>query len=256
MKLRLTLLALASAIVLRAAEAIPLFNATLTVGKEHRFVLADTTGKTSQFLRVGESFEGYTIKSYDAKAGALDLERDGKIVTVTLVADAATANAPMATPATIADAAAVMNKIHIDELLERSIVQQKKMIMASIERMSANIPAEAKDDFAAFQKKIVDEIGALLDVGKMKADITRIYSETFTKEELVGVSAFYDTPLGQTLLAKQSDVQQKMQAAMMPRMAEIGPKIQQMSRDFAQQMKEKREGGATVSPAPAPAPKP
>src|SRR5687768_13155499 len=105
MTLRLTLLALASAIALRAADALPLFNATLTVGKEHRFVLVDATGKASSFLRLGEKFDGYTLKSYDAKEGALELERDGKTSRVMLVADAAVTDGPaLALPATIEDA--------------------------------------------------------------------------------------------------------------------------------------------------------
>src|SRR5690349_20479745 len=103
-----------------AADQVPLFNATLTVGKENRFVLISAAGQTSSFLRVGDALDGYTIKAYDAKASALDLERGGKTVRVTLMADATVANGPLAqvTPATIADAAAIMNKIHIDALLE------------------------------------------------------------------------------------------------------------------------------------------
>jgi hypothetical protein len=79
MKLRIMFLALASAIALRAAESLPQFNATLTVGKEHRFVLVDAQGKASSFLNLGESFGGYKLKAYDAKTTTLDLERDGKI---------------------------------------------------------------------------------------------------------------------------------------------------------------------------------
>src|SRR5687768_181572 len=105
MKLRLTLLAFVSAIALRAADTLPLFNATLTVGKEHRFVLVDANGKPSSFLRLGEKFDGYTLKNYDAKAGALELERDGKVSRVMLVADAAVTDGPaLALPATIEDA--------------------------------------------------------------------------------------------------------------------------------------------------------
>lgn len=260
MKFRLLVLALASAFVLHAADTTPLFNATLTVGKEHRFVLVSPAGKTSQFLRLGDSFEGYTLKAYDPKAAALDLEREGKTIRVTLVSDAAVGNAPLAsTPATIADAAAVMSKIHIEDLLERSIAQQKKMFTTQIDRIGANFPNADKDDVAALQKKIMAEFESTLDVGKLKDDITRIYSETFSKDELEQISAFYDTPLGHTLLAKQPEVQQKMQASVMPRMAELGPKIQSMARDFAMEQKAKMSGAAPApapAPAPTPAPKP
>jgi len=251
--------------VAHAADQLPLFNATLTVGKEHRFVLvSQPEGKSSSWLKLGDSFAGYTLEAYDAKASALDLGRDGKISRVTIVADAAVeqgAATTLATPATLADAEAVMNKIHIDDLLDRSIAQQKKMIGSMMQRgMPASVPEEMKADYAAFQQRVMDEVGKLIDPVQMKADITRIYSETFSKEELNQISSFYDTPLGQTLLAKQPEIQQKMQGAMMPRMAEIGPKIQAMSREFGAQMKAKREaagvatGGATGGAAPAPKP--
>ena len=88
MKLRLILLALASTLALRAADTLPIFNATLTVGKEHRFILVSGS-KTSTFLKLGENFEGYTLKAFDAKTATLDLEHEGKIAHVTLAADAA-----------------------------------------------------------------------------------------------------------------------------------------------------------------------
>src|SRR5581483_10854676 len=193
-----------------------LFNALLTVGKEQRFVLiAQPEGKPSPFLRLGESYAGYTLKTYDAKTSTLELERGGQISHVTLMADAATANAPAATPATIADAAAVMNKIHIDQIVENSMAMQKKAIMASLERASANVPENMKADFADFQKKVADEITRRLEgsAQAMKEDLTRIYSEAFTKEQLDGISAFNDTPLGQVLQSKQPEIQQKIQQA-------------------------------------------
>ncbi len=90
MRIRLVLLALFSATVLRAAAALPLFNATLSLGNEHRFVLVDALGKTSAFLTLGESFDGHRLQSYDPKTGVLVLERDGVRSPVTLVPDAAT----------------------------------------------------------------------------------------------------------------------------------------------------------------------
>ena len=258
MKLRLFIFALASALALHAADTTPVFNATLTVGKEHRFVLVSPAGKTSQFLRLGDSFEGYTLKAYDPKASALDLEHDGKTVRVTLVSDAAVGNGPLApTPATLADAQAILNKIHIDDLLDRTLAQQKKLFTTQISRIDQNFPNADPADLADLKKRIMAEFESVLDVGKMKEDITRIYSETFSREELDQISAFYDTPLGQTLLAKQPEVQQKMQASIMPRMAELGPKIQSMARDFAMEQQAKSAAAQNVvAPTPAPAPKP
>jgi uncharacterized protein len=255
MKLRLFLLALATSVAALAADALPQFNATLTVGKDHRFVLVDANGKASGFLSLGESFAGYRLNSYDAKEGALELERDGKVSRVTLVADAAVANAPaQPLPATIADANAVLNKMRFEEMMDRVIAQQRKTMAASFDQMSSRMAQQGvdKQEVAAFQKRLTDEVMTALEPQQMKSDMAKIYTEVFTKQELDDMSAFFSTPLGQIMSAKQPDVQEKIGAVVQARMMEVMPRVQQMGRDFAAQQKAKKEGGA-VAPSPAPA---
>jgi uncharacterized protein len=259
MKLRLTLLAIATAVALRAAEALPQFNATLTVGKEHRFVLVDGNGKASSFLSLGESFAGYKLKSYDAKEGRLELEKDGKLSRVALVADASTGSAPAAKiPATIADAEVVLNKMKFEEMMERAMQGQKKMMASQFQRMGAQMAERGADasEVAAFQKKITDEVFSVLDAKTLKNDVSKIYSEVFTKEELDQISAFYSTPVGEMLNTKQPDVQEKLSTIIQGRMMEVMPRVQQMGRDFAAQQKAKREAGGVTPPTTSPAPKP
>src|SRR3954471_8655559 len=148
-----------------AADSLPLFNATLSVGKEQRFVLVSQTGKASSWLGLGEVFEGYALKAYDAKSGELSLERDGKISKVTLVSDAATIDAPKVTPATLADAEAVLNKMHFDEMMNRALDRQRKAVTASMEQMAArmgSMPGIDKNDYTAFRQKMMDEILSVL----------------------------------------------------------------------------------------------
>ena len=248
---------LLSAAVLAAAESLPQFNATLTMGKEHRFVLVDAAGKPSPFLKLGESFAGYALKSYDPKSGELELERDGKVSRVTLVADAAIKDAP-AVPvrATIADAEAVVNKMRFEEMMERALAGQRKVIASQFQRMSTQMAAQGADpaEVAAFQKKITDEVFGALDPKALKDEFTRIYSEVFTKQELDELGAFYSTPLGQMLTTKQMDVQEKLGLVMQGKMQEMMPRVQKLGQDFAAQQRAKREaaagGTATTPPAP------
>lgn len=52
-------------------------------------------GKSSEFIRLGDSFDGYLLRAYEPKTNTLDLEHDGKITRVTLAAEAAVPNAPL-----------------------------------------------------------------------------------------------------------------------------------------------------------------
>lgn len=252
MKARFLAWLLLGAVALGAAEGVPQFNAVLSMGKEHRFVLVDGGGRASAFLSLGESFAGYTLKAYDPKAGVLDLEREGRVHRVTLMADAATKEAPPPpVPATLADAEAVLNKMHLDEMLERTIAQQRKLINSQFQQLSNRMVAQgvAPEEAAAFQKRLTDEVLKILDPKQLKADVTRAYSEVFTKQELDQLGAFFSTPLGEMLATKQPAVQEKLGTVVQGRMAEIMPRVQKMGAEFAAQQKAKGVGTA-VEAAP------
>jgi uncharacterized protein len=255
MKLRLTLLALLASVALRAADSLPLFNATLTVGKDHRFVLVSPGGKTSGFLTVGESFEGFRLKSYDPKTGVLEVERDGRVSPLTLVADASVKNAPaMPTQATLADAEAVLKAMNFEVIMDKTLEGMRKSQAAMVEQMMGrNLPPQTdpqrRTEIVEFQKKILDEMMSGLKADEMKQDIAKAYSEIFTKEELQGLGAFYQSSAGKAFAEKQPQLTERMNAVMTPRIMEAMPRVQQMARDFQAQQKAKREGAA---PMPSP----
>jgi hypothetical protein len=272
MKLRLFILALASSLALRAADAVPLFNATLTMGKEHRFVLVSEAGKSSSWLKLGDTFEGYTIKAFDAPTSTLDLEHAGKTVRVKIVGDAATINAPVPTPATLADAEEVFRVMRFDEMMKKVLDGQKKAmgpmmqqaIAQQMARMNVTLSDEDKAAFTDLQGKMLDETLGAITGPEMRAAMARIYSEVFSKEELGSMAAFYATPGGQAMIDKQPEAQQKMMAVMMPMIMQNQQASQQKMAAFMGELKAKYGGGgAAAAPggtpaplAPAPAPKP
>ncbi len=256
MKTRLLALLLLAAASLHAADSLPQFNALMTMGSEHRFVLVSDTGKTSSWLKLGSSFDGTTLKAYDERSGGLDLERDGKVTRVFIVAGAATKDsgpaAPIATPASLADAEEVLKAMHFDEMFAKIMDQQKKAMGPMMQRMMAQTKLSDEDRarVAALQKKVTDEVFESLSGPEMKSAVAGIYSSVFSKEELASLGAFYSTPAGQSMVAKQPQVQEKMMEVMMPKMAQIGAKMQQAMKDFVAEKK------ASMAPAPTPAPAP
>lgn len=255
--LRLLLLSLLTAAAVYAADGVPVFNALMTMGKEHRFVLVSTSGKASSWLRIGAEFDGYKLKAYDEKSGKLDLERDGKVTSVAIVADAATQSsgpaALPATPATLADAEDVLKVMHFEEMLAKIVEQQKKAMAPMLGRMAdqLKVPADEREAFTAMQQKAINEAMDTMMGPEMKADIARIYSNVFTKEELASMGAFYATPNGQAMVAKQPQVQEQMMQAMMPRMMQMQPKLQQIAQDYVKQ-RAARAGAAGGDATPKP----
>ncbi len=256
MKLRLLLAAFLTAAALQAAENPPAFNAIMTMGREHRFVLVSDAGTASSWLKIGGNFEGYVLKGYDEKTGNLAVEgADGKVTELKLVADAATQSGGAvlpATPATLAEAESVLKTMHFDEMMAKIIEQQKKAMGPALQRMMAGmkVPPEDRARFAEMQKKIMDETMDTLAGADMQGAVARIYSQVFSKEELDSLGAFYSTPAGQAMVAKQPQVQEAMMKEMMPVMQQLGPKLQKMAQDYAA---EKAAAKAAAAPAAAPA---
>jgi hypothetical protein len=257
MKLKLTLLALLTTVAAIAADtaATPgiLFNAVLTSGKTRMFgVSTPGTAKTA-WLPIGGEFQGYTIKNFNEPEQTLIVEKAGKQEKVKL----ATASIKEAdTKATLADAQAVIDQMHFEDLMTKMVEQQKKGTMEMMKKMAGG--RDLGPEQQAFQAKLMDVMMSAMDPAEMKKDMTRIYAEVFTKDELHSLGEFYGTPAGQSFIAKQPEAQQKLQEVIFPRMMKVMPQIQQMSRDFAKEQMDKRQAEADAAKAatPAPAPEP
>ena len=245
--------ALASVASAGAAEKLPVFNAILTVGKEHRFVLVSQPGgKPSTFLQLGDKFDGYVLKGFDAKSGVLEIERDGKVSKLTLVADAAVTSAPATTPATIADASAMLTAMNFEKMMDQTMEGVKRQQASAMQKMVTQMAGNAdREAVVEFQKKVVEVMMSGISGAEIQADVARLYSEIFSREELQALSAFYSSPVGQSFAEKQPIVTERMNELMMPRIMANMPKVQQMGREFAAQQKAKKEAAAGAASPPA-----
>jgi hypothetical protein len=241
-----------------AAESLPLFNAVLTVGSEHRFVLV-SGGKTSSFLRPGQAFEAYTIGAYDAKEGKLTVTRDGRPHVLALVSGAATGEAPMATVATVNDAQAVLAAMNFEDMMDKTMAGVRRQQASGVEQMTKQMvpsggSAETRNEIAAFQKKLIEEMMSGVTGAALKDDVAKAYAEVFTREELQALGAFYQTPTGKMFSEKQAELSEKMNGIVMTKMMTMSPKTQQMMQEFSAQMRAKRAAAKAGPPAPAPSP--
>lgn len=257
MKIKLLLVALFALGTAFAAETAPLqLKGVLNTGSEKLFGLSTETGDANAWVSLGKTFSGFTLKSYDEPKGLLLLERDGKKYELSLAsAKIGAADAAKGTPATIADAAAVIDKMRFEEMLTRTMEGQKKAMAANAKKMAQQMGGEVDPkEFEEHQSKVMDAMLEAMNLPQMKEDMKKIYAETFSKEELAAMNNFYATPAGLAMIDKQPEVSEKLQALMMPRMMSAMPKIQQMSMEFGKQQKAKADAAKAAKAAAAPAP--
>lgn len=231
-----------------AAEEPPTFNAVLTMGDQHRFVLTNSAGASSRWLGIGDEFDGHTLKAFDAKANELELEKAGAVRKISLVHATIGESGGSSSPATLADAEAMLQSMRFDEMMAKIAEQQKAAMKPMFEQQAARmrIPEEHRARYAELQARILDETFGVMASPEMREAIARLYSEVFTKEELAAMSTFHSTPAGRALIDRQPLVQQRMMEIMMGKMGELGPRMQKMTQDFHAEVSGKAKTGPTA----------
>jgi hypothetical protein len=263
MKLKSLLLAalVATSTAAFAAETAPLtFNGVLTLSNAQHFGLVNEGATRTGWVKLGDEFDGYTLKSYDAASKTLTLNKDGKAYAVALLDSKfdGSAKGAAGTKATLADAEAVFAAMQMEDMLgkvlEKQLAAQHKMMSVNMEKQLGGKIDQG--DLAAFQKQMLDTMIEAINPEQMKNDMVQLYAENFTKEELSAMAAFNSTPAGKAMIEKQPLIQGRIQELMMPRLMAVMPKIGQMGKAFGEQQKAKikaqtEQSSATAAPAAA-----
>ena len=69
---------------------------------------------------------------------------------------------------------------------------------------------------------------------KLKPSFAAIYADTFTQEEVDGLIAFYDGPIGQSLIAKTPELTLRSLQMMQQRMGPVLQRVEQIAREEAE----------------------
>jgi hypothetical protein len=173
------------------------------------------------------------------------------------LADAPTITVP-ASAATPTPTVAGPTKESIDKLLMAMDVQ------SLISNMQARVNLAVKTGMQASlrgqvatpeQQKIVDNLAAKVSAAvtsqlsweNMKPLYTQVYSETFTQEEIDGLTAFYQTPTGKVFISKVPQVMDRTTALMQAR---LQPLMRQLQMDMMESSKQIQ----ALRPKPTPTP--
>ena len=120
------------------------------------------------------------------------------------------------------------------ELLQ---ITQGEQMMKMMEPMMKGMTAQMNKDVAAEDRAKIDEIqGKMMatiaeNLSKAKPALAKVYTDTYTEEELDGILGFYKSPAGKAFIQKMPEVMQRSMPVMM-----------QMMGDMQAQMKSIMEG--------------
>ena len=91
--------------------------------------------------------------------------------------------------------------------------------------------AEAQQLFSVVMPRVDAVIRQELAWPKLKPGFAAIYAETFTQQEVEGLIAFYEGPIGQALVAKTPQLTQRSFQMMQQRMGPVMQKALQVARE-------------------------
>jgi uncharacterized protein len=168
----------------------------------------------------------------------------------------------------------LLTAMNVESLVSNMQIQLDAAMKAGLDR-SLKSQVLTPDERAItdnLKKKITADLSGELSWDKMKTLYTQVYSETFTQEEIDGLTKFYESAAGKAFVSKVPQVMKKTMVLMQARM---GPVIQNLEKSIQDAGKEieaqKRKDAAaarssasaatpagipSISIAPAPTPTP
>lgn len=126
-----------------------------------------------------------------------------------------------------------MSKMMSDQAMSslRGVTDQlisKNVTMTDAQRVKFK---EYTERVAAIQKEV-------MSFDRMKPMFVKLYQDTFTQDEVDGMTAFYESPPGKALVEKTPKLMQNMAPMMGQLMQDMMPRLQAESVKFAQEIKE------------------
>ncbi|HZQ44896.1 MAG TPA: DUF2059 domain-containing protein [Acidobacteriaceae bacterium] len=135
--------------------------------------------------------------------------------------------------------------------MDRLTDQLTNSVMKQVDQMTQSMPGmdratpEQKKLLADFQQSVMDLVKKNVGWKALEPDFINLYATTYTEEDLDGMLAFYQSPLGQKVLEKTPELMAKSTEIAQQKMREIQPQMNDMLQEFMKQI------AATVAkPAP------
>ncbi len=145
----------------------------------------------------------------------------------------------MAAPASEASIHELLEVTQVHKLLDGIQSQYAGMMDAGVQQaLKGKVPTARQQQ--AIDKMKTRMLGLMKDTlawGKLEPSYVRLYTETFSEDEVAGMLAFYRTPAGQAVINKMPLLMQKNMVLVQQILAGVTPQIQQIQRDFIAEIK-------------------
>ena len=109
---------------------------------------------------------------------------------------------------------------------DQMIKAMEPMMKGMLSQAEKDIPAEQRAKVGEMQGKIMELIAVSLN--KAKPALAKVYTDTYTEEEIDGILAFYKSTAGKAFLQKMPEVMQRSMPVMLKMMNDLQPEMKTM----------------------------
>lgn len=117
-----------------------------------------------------------------------------------------------------------------DKMIDQVFDQMNNAVFAQLSSLPTppDQDPQKKQMMLDVQKQMMELLRKKLAWDKMKPQYVRIYSESFSEDEVAAIIGFYKTPAGRSMLEKLPTVMAKSMELVQPMMKDIMPEIQRI----------------------------
>ncbi len=237
----LILLFTSSSLLLADVDHDILLRGILKLGDNQAFSISTKGGTESQWLKVGQSFNGYTIEAFDEKTEMLTIRKGTETFEIGMTG-AELSEASGTPEERLAEAQKIMQLLNFEKMINDTMDGQMKAMTDMMRQQMQQMGQEVDEELMEFQGKAMQRMFEDIDWEPIEKGMAEVYANVFTKEELKGVSSFYTTPAGQATIEKMPEIQAKSMQVMMPAIMQASQKMQQEMMQYMQE-RQKQEAG-------------
>lgn len=135
-------------------------------------------------------------------------------------------------PASLASVEKLLEITEAGQMHQATVQEMTQMISQSTRQTLPRLPPAKQEKFRQAMAQLDTIVREEMNWEKIKPQYVRIYAETFTRQEIDDLTAFYQTPSGKAFISKQPELTRKTSAlsqekmnVMMNRLARVMQEI-------------------------------
>jgi hypothetical protein len=128
----------------------------------------------------------------------------------------------------------LLTAMHVEQQQKEMMDQMSQMVLGQVKQQMQKQGPVSDAEMAKMedrQKRLFALVAEKTSWRNMKPVFIKAYADTFTETELDGIIAFYATPAGRAMVAKQPALNTKIMGSVQAQMQDLMPKIEAIMKE-------------------------